>query len=555
MTNLCFITIFARKYNFDATRYYNFDTARYYNFGTIKNMGIPNEKLATSLKALQYLQNKKGIVAIQNKDLSRTNKERLLKNGFLKEIAKGWYIITNPKEKVGDTTSWYINYWKFCAQYLQHKFGKNYCIAAEQSLQIQSGNLRVPHQLIVRAPKANNNVFNLMHTTSIFAMKSSIPKVASTEIKNHIRVMTVVYALVNSTENTFKNNKIALRTVLAQISDVSELLEALIAGSHSVIAGRIAGAFINIGRKNLADQIVKTMKAADYDVRIKDPFIDEAPIKLSFRDRSPYVNRIKLMWHNMRTEVLKVFPKSPGMPSNKINYLKTLKQIYVTDAYHSLSIENYKVDTALIEKVKSGKWDIDKEEDAAQRNAMAARGYWEASSKVVSSIEKILKGTNAGEITEAEHADWYLALFAPSVAAGLLAAKDLAGYRTQQVYIAQSMHVPLSKEALREAMPTFFELLIAEEEAAVRAVLGHFVFVYIHPYMDGNGRIGRFLMNVMLASGGYPWTVIPVEERDTYMDALEAASIDNNIQPFANFMAYLVKASLAGKPVAKLKVS
>jgi hypothetical protein len=38
-------------------------------------------------------------------------------------------------------------------------------------------------------------------------------------------------------------------------------------------------------------------------------------------------------------------------------------------------------------------------------------------------------------------------------------------------------------------------------------------------YMDGNGRIGRFLMNVMLASGGYPWTVIPVSDRNAYMNA------------------------------------
>ena len=37
---------------------------------------------------------------------------------------------------------------------------------------------------------------------------------------------------------------------------------------------------------------------------------------------------------------------------------------------------------------------------------------------------------------------------------------------------------------------------------AVRAVLGHFFFVYIHPYMDGNGRMGRFVLNAMLASGG-----------------------------------------------------
>lgn len=66
-------------------------------------------------------------------------------------------------------------------------------------------------------------------------------------------------------------------------------------------------------------------------------------------------------------------------------------------------------------------------------------------------------------------------------------------------------------------MPVFFELLREETEPAVRVVLCHFISVYIHPYMDGNGRTGRFLMNVMLAAGGYPWTVVPVEQRASYM--------------------------------------
>ena len=49
---------------------------------------------------------------------------------------------------------------------------------------------------------------------------------------------------------------------------------------------------------------------------------------------------------------------------------------------------------------------------------------------------------------------------------------------------------------------------VREPEPGVRAVLGHWMFGYIHPYPDGNGRIARFLMNAMLASGGYPWTVV-----------------------------------------------
>ncbi len=114
------------------------------------------------------------------------------------------------------------------------------------------------------------------------------------------------------------------------------------------------------------------------------------------------------------------------------------------------------------------------------------------------------------------------------------------------------MHAPLNRDAVREAMPALIDLLKQEEEPSVRCVLGHFVFVYIHPYMDGNGRMGRFLMNLMLASGGYPWTVIPVERRDEYMKALEQASVHNNIVPFAELLGNLVKKNIEGKPEAKV---
>jgi Fic family protein len=58
--------------------------------------------------------------------------------------------------------------------------------------------------------------------------------------------------------------------------------------------------------------------------------------------------------------------------------------------------------------------------------------------------------------------------------------------------------------------------------------------------MDGNGRMGRFLMNAMMAAGGYAWTIVPVERRTEYMAALEAASVGQNITPFAEFLATLV---------------
>jgi hypothetical protein len=44
-------------------------------------------------------------------------------------------------------------------------------------------------------------------------------------------------------------------------------------------------------------------------------------------------------------------------------------------------------------------------------------------------------------------------------------------------------------------------------------------------------------MNAMLASGGYPWTIIPVTRRSEYLAALESASVDGDIEPFTRFVA------------------
>jgi len=204
----------------------------------------------------------------------------------------------------------------------------------------------------------------------------------------------------------------------------------------------------------------------------------------------------------------------------------------------------------LIERVCSGDWNPDENEnDREHRNALNARGYWQAYQVVRESVRKVLEGENPGEVSDDDNGDWYREMFGPSVTAGLQRTADLAGYRNGQVHIRRSMHVPPRYEAVRDCMPAFFDLLREEAEPSVRVVLGHFVFVYIHPYMDGNGRMGRFLMNVMLAAGGYPWTVIPFEKRDDYMEALESGSVKQDIELFAGLLGHLVSESLACKRV------
>ena len=192
--------------------------------------------------------------------------------------------------------------------------------------------------------------------------------------------------------------------------------------------------------------------------------------------------------------------------------------IYRNDAYHSLSIEGYRVSPELIDRVRTGDWDPDSRDgDRQDRDALTARSYWQAFSIVRAAIGKIVGGYEAGNLVRKAHRDWYRELFQPCVAAGLIAPSALAGYRSDAVYPRGSRHVPPRREVVRDAMPALFDLLEVEPEPSVRAVLGHWLFGYIHPCPDGNGRMARFVMNTMLASGGDPWTVIRVEDRDAYL--------------------------------------
>lgn len=507
-------------------------------------MAAPADKLAASLAVLKELQDE-GRVALRAVDMSRTHRERLLKNGFIREVMKGWYVPSRPDELAGESTSWYASFWSFCAAYLDSRFGEDWSVSPEQSVSLHTGNWTVPRQLLVRAPKGGNKPVSLLHDTSIFDVRLDMPPEADRTILNGVRVYSLPAALLGCVQTQFESRPTELRAALAMIKEPSEVLRRLLEGGHSKIAGRLAGAFRNIGRARFADDIVRTMQAAGYTVSESDPFERASPVKFGARDTSPFVNRMRMDWARMREHVLQALPDAPGIPTSAAMYLKDVEEMYVNDAYNSLSIEGYKVSADLIKKVRSGKWNPDSDRsDREQRDALAARGYWQAFQAVKVSIRSVLGGANAGEIADRDHATWYRELFGPSVTTGIIQPADLAGYRSGQVYIRRSKHSPPDKEAVRDLMPAFFELLQQEEQPAVRVVLGHFFFVYIHPYMDGNGRMGRFLMNLMMASGGYPWTVVPLERRKTYMSALESASVDGDIKPFARFLGELVRSGI-----------
>ncbi|HEX5177158.1 MAG TPA: Fic family protein, partial [Chthoniobacteraceae bacterium] len=477
---------------------------------------------------------------IRSVELPRKHREVLLKSGFLTEIIKGWYLFARPPEGARDTTVWQGAFWEFASSYLGDRFGEDYCLSPEGSLDLAVDATQIPKQLIVMTRGGGTGTVELPNQTSILTY--STPKnLPQRERRLGVLTMPLAVALCRVGPRYFEssplNAELALRT--AHVSEVSRVLLEL---SAVAAANRIAGAYQRMGLPKEADQIVGDMTAAGFDVVPTNPF-PEAKTFLSASEiiRSPHIGRIKALWAEMRGPTIEAFPEAEQPSPTSAAFFERLEDIYVHDAYNSLSIEGYQVSPELIERIRRGDWNPDNPRDAPEKDAMSAKGYLEAFNAVKKSIADIFAGSSPGDVVDRQLQNWYRALFSPSVAVGIVSPASLAGYRAGPVYIRGSQHVPPPREAVPDLMETLFGLLKTEPSAAVRAVLGHFIFVFIHPYMDGNGRIGRFLMNAMFASGGYPWTIVRLSERQRYMHALEKASVDTDIREFATFLGAEMK--------------
>ena len=506
------------------------------------SMPSPNEKLAESLEVLKELQQGNRRV-FRSDDLSRVHRERLVENGFLQEVMKGWLISSSPDTQEGESTPWHASFWEFCARYCDERFGELWHLSPEQSLFLHGERTVIPDQLVVHSPKATNNDIQLLFGTTLYDLKTAeMPVSTALMTRDGLRLFTPAAALVRVPESFFQMYPIEAQVVMASLADTSDLLRLLLNGGHSAKAGYLAKAFRQTGRPDLAEEILAVMKGAGYDVRESSPFEAGQILRKPSRPGGAIAGRVEMLWESMRGKVLASFPKAPGLPADKAAYLGYVDEIYRTDAYHSLSIEGYSVTPGLVERVRQGGWDPEHDAgDRRNRDALAARGYWQSFQLVKKEVEKVIAGENPATLARATHNAWYRELFQPCVTAGLLEPGALAGYRNVPVFLRGSRYVPPRWEAVRDAMPAFFDVLEKEPEPSVRAVLGHWLFGYIHPYPDGNGRMARFLMNLMLASGGYPWTVIRVVDRKAYLSALDRASIEMDIHPFTTFIVRRVE--------------
>ena len=364
-------------------------------------MATPSEKLAQSLELLHGLENANGAAAIRAKDMTRTHRERLLANGFLQEVIKGWYIPSRPDENKGESTAWYASFWRFCAVYHGSALRQDWCLSPEQSLSLAWRQLDGA-TTVRRAVAARHATSSPSCRTGLpcWIFAPLCPRAADREEKEGLRLFSLESALIECSPQFFSSHATDARAALATIRDAS--------GSTGAAARRRSQHDRRPSRGRFPQQRPRAASRTRSSRRWRRRNTTSAkptpsPTRRASRSRrretSPYVNRIRLLWQKMREPVIERFPKAPGLPRNAGAYMKRVDG-GVCDRRLSFAVDRgisrqRRSDSNACAAGRGIR--TTNEQDRKQRNAMAARGYWQAYQAVQKSIDQVLKGENPGK--------------------------------------------------------------------------------------------------------------------------------------------------------------
>lgn len=512
-------------------------------------MSATKQQLKESLSALHdYLSGHKHNPVIHGEDdLGMTHMERLIESGHLLPITDNWYYVSRP-ERGDDPSDWYKAYWFFIAAYLDYKYGNRWTLGSDDTLLFRAGEGVIPKQLTVRSCHAKNSILELPFGLQLLEVWGEMPEILEREERFGISLFPLHWALLTASPGFYRQHPMEARTCVAMVNDTGGL--ALLARTEGFRNGavRVAGAFRSMGNQWYSDAIMHSL-GFEVGTVPENPFREDITLPYN---RTAITSRIRLMWMKMREVVL--YYEELIMPTPRdlaIGEIMTMTEdVFVRDTVNSLGIDGYKVSEELAGKVQYGRWDADTHaRESEMVDACAAQGYADAFCLVRSHLlSSLTGGCDIAEIV-VRVSSWHQWLITPSFKAGVMLWGHLERpYRDAQCYVRRSRHIPVEHGDIEAALDMLQKLMSEEPDAFVRAVLGHFFLVYIHPFMEGNGQVARFLMNCQLIAGGYAWTVIPAEKAEEYDEALEEACTRLDISKFARLVANLVVAEVRENP-------
>lgn len=109
--------------------------------------------------------------------------------------------------------------------------------------------------------------------------------------------------------------------------------------------------------------------------------------------------------------------------------------------------------------------------------------------------------------------------------------------RTTQVFVGG--YVPPPSDEILDLLDEFVKWINSEDALSLHpiefAALAHYKFIYIHPFLDGNGRTSRLLMNLILLRAGYPPVIIKLSQRQQYYEVIKQGNA-GDLRPFIRFV-------------------
>jgi Fic family protein len=121
---------------------------------------------------------------------------------------------------------------------------------------------------------------------------------------------------------------------------------------------------------------------------------------------------------------------------------------------------------------------------------------------------------------------------------------QIGRYREHQVYIGGVEWVPAPPEQVPNDMRNLLSWYTRNKKKLhplVVATYFHVGFELVHPFVDGNGRVGRLLLNFILHKNGYPMVNIPNIQKNRYYSVLNEGQVEGNLRPILEFIIELLE--------------
>lgn len=464
-------------------------------------------------------------------------------------------VILKTPETLDDRALFLANYWRVVARVLAAY--EPAAVTGIDAVRLHMGDFKVPHNLhAIHAASRSKYLLGLDAEFTLnlvprggskAAMRRTVTMVDAPGAST-IPVLTPAALLVTLDEPEIQRDVDTVAAWLRHLVLQQPDLDAVLGDSpRPVILGRLADMAETVGNRGLQRQLDRaaqqhsakrsTPKATGVGTRI---VVSSALQDLDPGEGTPWGDAQRVRMARQVAEVDAVWAESGTLPPsfNRRDLLAHARAAKAFDAYHSTTLEGYRIARDVSDAIVAGrKPPRDPASEEERRAAMAVQGYSYAFDAVLA-----LAGSKA-PITRNLILDLYEELFRPSVDAGVVKPHELRGWRNDNVSLQGYRHIPPAHPKLRDLLIGLERFAESAVAPLTRAAVVHLEFVTIHPFFDGNGRLGRLLLNLELLRAGFPWVTVRADERRAFFSAIERAQVDDDTGDYAALIEQLVRAA------------